>query len=768
MALSKFLCYFFYSDSTRTNNSKHTASHGPENSVDIQRYTRYALSIAITGVFLAHVIGLFTVPFIDTLEHQAYDARLKLTLTEATEKQVVIIDIDEKSLGELGHWPWNRNIMAHIVDNLFDYYRIKTIGFDIVFAEADEDEGAKILKQMASGPLKNDEAFIREYSDAMSILQRDITFARSLENRKTIMGFVLDTDTRKGTLPEPVAVLEQSVKGRIPFIKPQGYTANLDILQQSAYSGGFFDNPLLDADGVFRRMPLLQEFEGTLHESLALAVARTAMESPRLELIVESSPDNNNEVLLEWLKIGDVVIPVDDRAGILVPYVGPQKSFDYISAIDILNRQYPAEKLKDKIALFGATAPGLLDLRTTPLEATFPGIEIHANIVQGILDQTIMHQPGYSAGFEFLMLLVIGLILTFLLPLLLPLWGLLASVTVLALIVISNIAVWQLYQLVLPIASPLLLIVLIFTLQMTYGFFVETRGKRQLAYLFGQYVPPELVDEMSKNMDEIKLDGEIREMTVLFTDVRNFTHISESMEPEELTRLINGFLTPITRVIHQQRGTIDKYMGDAVMAFWGAPLEDQQHALHALQAAMQITEGIKELKPEFEARGWPEIKIGISVNTGEMNVGNKGSQFRVDYTILGDAVNLGSRLEGLTKVYGVDIIVGENTRHAVPEFEFRELDRVKVKGKDKPVAIYEPLGLIENVDKEVRKNLKQFHLGLKHYRNRRWDDAEQEIFTLSRAEPDRKIYQIYLDRIIRFRKNPPPENWDGSISFSRK
>jgi len=204
------------------------------------------------------------------------------------------------------------------------------------------------------------------------------------------------------------------------------------------------------------------------------------------------------------------------------------------------------------------------------------------------------------------------------------------------------------------------------------------------------------------------------------------------------------------------------------MAFWGAPLEDQQHARHALTAAMEMIQRLNELKAEFEARGWPEIKIGVGINTGEMNVGNKGSEFRVDYTVLGDAVNLGSRLEGLTKVYGVDIIVGENTRHAVPEFEFRELDRVKVKGKDKPVAIYEPLGLLETIDKSVRIDLRRFHLGLKHYRARHWDDAEQEIFTLSRTDPQRKIYQIYLDRIIQFRKQPPPEDWDGSFTHITK
>ena len=269
-------------------------------------------------------------------------------------------------------------------------------------------------------------------------------------------------------------------------------------------------------------------------------------------------------------------------------------------------------------------------------------------------------------------------------------------------------------------------------------------------------------------MEEINLDGEIKHMTVLFSDVRNFTTISESMEPKELTELINGFLTPITEVIHHQRGTIDKYMGDAVMAFWGAPLDDPQHALHALNAAMQMIERMHALREEFAARGWPEIKIGVGVNTGDMNVGNKGSEFRVDYTVLGDAVNLGSRLEGLTKTYGVDIIVGENTRYEVPEYEYRELDRVRVKGKDKPVAIFEPLGLLENVDKSVRKDLKRFHLGLKHYRSRHWDEAEREIFALSSMDKERRIYQIYLDRIMLYRENPPPDDWDGSFTHTTK
>ncbi len=734
----------------------------------IQSYIRYALSIALTIVFLLHVGEILNIPLLNSLENQAYDTRLNFPLPAKQEKQVVIVDIDEESLGKLGRWPWNRDVMANIIDSLFDHYQIGEIGFDIVFAEEDIDEGGRILDAMSTGSLADNQAFLDEYDRVRASLQRDAIFAASLANRPTIMGFVLDSDTFKGQLPEPVAELDEQTKASLPFIKPKGYTANLDVLQQSAYGGGFFDNPLLDEDGVFRRVPLLQDYEGQLHESLALALTRASIGSPDIELVVEPNPKNPREIFLEWVKIGDILIPVDEQGGVLVPYIGKQRSFDYIPASDVLDKSVEIERLKDKIVLFGTSAPGLLDLRTTPLESRYPGVEIHANIIQGILDGRVLHQPGYTMGLEFMILLVLGLMLTFLLPLLSALWGIIISSSMVSLLIATNLMAWNQYQLVLPIATPVMLTILLFTLQMIYGFFIESRAKRQIASMFSHYVPPELVEELSNNMQEITTDGEIKNMSVLFSDVRNFTSISESMDPKELTELINGFLTPITEIIHDQRGIIDKYMGDAVMAFWGAPLDDPQHALHAINAAMIMTERMKALREEFHKRGWPEIKIGVGVNTGDMNVGNKGSTFRVDYTILGDAVNLGSRLEGLTKEYGVDIIVGEATRYAVPEYEYRELDLVKVKGKDKPVAIYEPLGLLEMVDKSVRQDLKRFHLGLKHYRARNWDQAEREIFALSSLDKERKIYQIYLDRIMAFRENPPGADWDGSHTFTTK
>ena len=733
----------------------------------MQRIIRYALSLVLTLLFLLHVGEVLNIPILTSLENQAYDARLKITLPMDVDKQVVIVDIDEKSLDEIGQWPWNRNILAKINDVLFDYYQIKAIGYDIVFAEEDIDEGAKLLNTMAQGSLQDDPEFIEEYHRVMPSLQHDLRFAETLKDRKTVMGFVMDTDTIKGELPSAITELDKNTLDKLAIHKAKGYTANLKSLQASAFSGGFFNNPLLDDDGVFRRVPLLQTYENELHESLALALTRAATGSAAIEMVVETNQDSD-DLFLEWVTIGEIAIPVDHNSGVLVPYIGKQKSFEYIPATDVLNKRSDKDVLNGKIILFGTSAPGLLDLRTIPLEPAYPGVEVHANIIQGILDGRILHAPGYTKGFEFILITFIGILLTFTLPMLSALYSTLVIVGSIVLLISTNFYAWTNAQLVLPIAAPVLLVVLLFALQMTYGFFVESRGKRQLAHLFGQYVPPELVEEMSLKMEEINLDGEMREMSVLFSDVRGFTTISESLQPKELTDYINAFLTPITKVIHDNRGTIDKYMGDAVMAFWGAPLEDDQHALHALNAAIGIVERMKSLREEFSEKHWPEIYVGVGVNTGHMNVGNKGSEFRVDYTILGDAVNLGSRLEGLTKIYGVDIITSEFTRHAVPEYEYRELDKVRVKGKDRPVSIYEPLGLLENISKDERKLLKQFHTAIKQFRAQNWDAAEREIFALSQLEPDRKIYKIYLDRIMFYRKHPPGEDWDGSFTHTSK
>ncbi len=736
-----------------------------------QKFFRYGLGFLITFILFANASGIIPLRFVDTLENLSYDFRLKLSLPSEIDKKVVIIDIDEKSLAQIGQWPWERNVLGDIVDNLFDYYSINVLGFDILFAEKDEDPSDKILSQLSNSSISNSKEFQRIIKRNYNIMHRDETLAKSLKNRNTVLGIIFthqEKDLSKGALPPSIPQFTPEIIESFSFLEAIGYTANINTLQKNAAAGGFFDNPLIDNDGVFRRVPLLQSFNGKLYPSLALEITRASLKNNAIKLGYGSSDEYEGSKSLEWVYVGEIAIPVDEYSAVMVPYVGPQKTFDYISASDILNKSIPKEKLKDKIAIFGTSAAGLLDLRTTPLESAYPGVEVHANIIQGILDQTIKHKPEYMIGFEILLIFILGIILTIILPMLSPMWSTISSLLSIAIILLLDNYAWHELMVIMPIASPLILVVLLFMMNMSYGFFIESRGKRQLTHLFGQYVPPDLVDEMSRNLKEINLDGEIRNMTVLFTDVRGFTSISENMGPKELTTYINAFLTPLTEVIHKNRGTIDKYMGDAIMAFWGAPLKDPRHGRNAMNAAMDMLQAIKKLNTDFKAKGQPEIKIGIGINTGEMNVGNKGSEFRVDYTVLGDAVNLGSRLEGLTKNYGVDFIVNESTRHMVPEFEYRLLDSVRVKGKKKPVTIYEPVDLVENVDKSERTRIKEFHHALKLYKQQNWDSAEQTLFQLSQQEPQRLIYQIYLDRIAFFRNNPPEESWDGVFTHTSK
>ncbi len=735
--------------------------------MDLHRYIRYGTGLALTAVFLLHTGNVLKIPFLEALERQAYDTRMILMPPQSRERQVVIVAIDERSLDALGRWPWTRDVIGSIVDNLFDHYGVSSMGFDVVFAEADEDATAAWLQKLAEGPLKDDSAFQLEYASIAGTLRRDDRLARSLRNRKTVLGYIFGSGARKGALPAPIAAADGMPASAIPFLKADGYTANLAALQAAAASGGFFDNPLLDDDGVYRRVPLLQEFNGRLYPSLSLAVVQSTLGSTDLELVGRSSADDR-QAFLEWLRIGDLLIPVDEHAGVLIPYHGKQRSFTYVPAVDVLKETADLANLKGKIAVFGASAPGLLDLHTTPVEPAFPGIEIHANVIQGILDQTLMHRPGYLPAVELLLLLTTGVLLTFVLPVLSPWQALVATAAAAALLFTGGLLAWHNLQLVVAFATPTALVLALFTLHTSYGFFVETRRRRQLARMFGKYVPPELVDEMCRTMPEVRVDGEMREMSVLFSDVHHFTAISEHMEPRQLTQLLNAILTPITEAIHEQRGTIDKYMGDAVMAFWGAPVEDVDHAEHALAAALDIVRRIKELGPVFRSRGWPDIRIGIGINTGAMNVGNKGSEFRVDYTVIGDAVNLGSRLEGLTRMYGVDIIAGENTRRAAGSYAFRELDRVRVKGRDAPIGIYEPLGPAGAIAPAARADLERFHQALESYRNRRWDAAEHGIAALSEAEPSRRIYRIYLERIAHFRECPPPGDWDGTFEHVSK
>jgi len=730
--------------------------------------------LIIVIAFLLHVVGPYPLPFFERLENQLYDTRLKLAMPRTVDPRIVIVDIDEKSLAREGHWPWGRDRLAQLVDTLFEHYHIAVLGFDVVFAERDEGSGLMVLEQLAAKQLQQDAQFLAVLEKVRPDLQRDRVFAESLHGRPVILAYYFQpsradgVSTETGLLPEPVADLGGPDVSKLPLVKAFGFGANLGDLQHAAASAGYFDNPLVGSDGVYRRVPLVQTYKGNLYESLSLAVTRVLLGSPPVEMVIEYEGSGQTKPVVEWLQINGLRIPVDEQGAALVPYRGRQGSFPYVSAAQVLSQDAPVDLLQGAIVLVGTTAPGLLDLRSTPVQNVYPGVEIHANLIAGFLDGTIKHKPGFTVGIEFVTLVLIGLVLSLCLPRLSALWSLMCIFTVVAVAVGVNLYAWKAGNIVVPLGSSLMLTLTLFVVHMSYGFFVEGRTRRYLTRLFGQYVPPELVDEMSKKPSDFGLAGESREMTVLFSDVRDFTTISEGLPPNQLTQLMNEILTPMTAIVHKHRGTIDKYMGDAIMAFWGAPLRDDNHPRHALEAALEMIAGLSEIQEKFKTRGWPEVRMGIGLNTGMMNVGNMGSQFRMAYTVFGDAVNLGSRLEGLTKQYGVSLIVSESVKAQAPDFVFRELDRVRVKGKDEPITIFEPLGPKESLDVITQEEIQAYQQALAFYRKQDWHIAHCRFEDLHTKAPDRKLYGIYLERICHFRTDPPGSGWDGVYIHTAK
>lgn len=731
---------------------------------------RVSMGLAIVLIFLLHNLGYMHFDFIDRIENFAYDGRLNLTMPRGVDHRIVIVDIDEKSLLEQGRWPWSRNKLAQMMDNLFDHYKISVLGFDVVFAEKDESSGYKTLEKMGQEQLRGDASFNQALEKIKPTLDYDQMFANSIKGRKIVMGYYFQLGSGKpggvGLLPKPVFPAGSFDPNHI-FVTGHSYGANLPILQQGAFSAGHF-NPDVDRDGISRRIAMVEKFEGdgALYESLSLGVARAYLGVDKVDAVYV--PSGADFTVLEGLKIGNKSIPVDDYARALIPFRGPQGSFPYVSASDVLNKKVDPKILNGAIVLVGTTAPGLLDLRASPVESVYPGVEMHANMVAGILDQNIKESPAYMDNVELLLLFVLGLALALALAILSPLWGTVWATAAMGGTLGLNFWLWTSKGLSMPIVTLWLMMTGLYLFNMSYGFFVESRAKRQMTGLFGQYVPPELVDEMAKDPTAISLEGDSREMTVLFTDVRGFTTISEGLDPKELSQLMNEYLTPMTYVIHKYRGTIDKYMGDAIMAFWGAPLPDPDHAKHALQAAIGMIEELKVVNKAFEAKGWAHIRIGVGLNTGTMTVGNMGSTFRMAYTVMGDAVNLGSRLESITKQYGVNIIVSEYTKAKVPDYVYRELDKIQVKGKNEPVSIFEPIGLVGSVDSATLEELERYHHAVELFKKQKWDEAEA-IFKELQAKNDLYLYrEVYLHRIAEYRIEPPGKDWDGVYIWKTK
>ncbi len=740
----------------------------------INSIVRAGLGLGIVALVLLYYVADFRsserggLLFLQRLELQAYDLRLLATMPEKIDPRIVIIDVDEKTLAAEGRWPLSRDRWVKLLTNLFETYKAKVVGFDVLFTEPDTSSGLTKLEELAKTELKDDAAFRERLEVLRPTLDYDRQFAETIKKYPVVLAFAgvsegANRELQIGHLPLPVFSTDKNKK--VAAIEIDGYSGNLKNLQEAAAATGHII-PRVDFDGVIRRIPSVVNFQTGYYESLAIAIYRTYLDNEPMRVVTRADEGDGIPKLKELI-IRDAVIPLDHQGTTLIPYRGKSPMFRYISATDVMRGKLTPGELAGKIAVVGTSAQGLFDLRNTPVGEVYPGVETHANMLSGFLDNQLKKRPELELAISAVIVLILGIPLAILLVKMNPLVSTLTIIGTVAAYMAFNFYWWgQGY--VLPLAIPLLMILALFVLNMAYGFFVEARSKRAITGIFGTYVPKELVAQMAENPEAYTTKGESRDMTVLFSDVRNFTSISEGLSPTELTAMMNDYLTQMTESIQTTRGTIDKYIGDAIMAFWGAPLADPKHPENALTSAMQMQQRVKDMGPDYVKRGWPKLEIGVGLNCGMMNVGDMGSSFRRAYTVMGDHVNLASRLEGLTKEYGVGILVSENIVKAVESAIYREIDRVRVKGKLEPVTIYEPAGFKTDVVNQEIDEIDRFHRALDKYRAQAWDEAEAALRALSHADPKRKVYLLYLSRIRELREKPPGDNWDGVFTFTHK
>jgi adenylate cyclase len=722
-----------------------------------------ALGLGLTLLFAWSQFS--AIPLLKALEQRVeslvYDLRLNATLPERNpdDQRIVIVDIDEQSLAAEGRWPWPRDKIAALTERLFAA-GVAVVGYDIFFSEAERNSAAEVVQQL-QGDGGN-----RPLIDALTPLapqfDHDARLADALRGHDVTLGYLFHDEqtTPVGALPQPLLTLTQEAAHRSGIKAMSNYTATLPQLQEAAASSGFVTT-WRDPDGIIRRVPMIIRHGNEVYGSLSLNVAKLYLLID--EIGVKTAPVGDFDAV-EKITLGGeggATIPTDGHGFALVPYSGRAGSFPYLSASDVLKGNFKPEALEGGIVLIGATAVGISDLVATPVENIYPGVEVHATMIRAILDNRFPSQPSWAAGANLITTLALGIVLALLLPQLPPLWLFATGAVIAAGLSAGNLWLWQEKGLALALAWPLLLIVALIALNISHGYLRENRKRSQLKSIFGQYIPPQLVESMGEDMSDFGFEGESREMTVLFADIRGFTTLSEKLSPAELRALLNRYFTHMTGIIFDHHGTIDKYVGDMIMAFWGAPLRDPNHARRAIEAALEMLRKTDELRPQLLAEGYPNIDIGIGLNSGLMNVGDMGSSYRRAYTVLGDNVNLGSRIEGLSKFYGARLVVGEATRAGQEGFIFRHLDLVKVKGKTAGVNVYEPLCLKSEATPELLQELALHEQGLSAYRNQYWELAQQSFATLARQHPAAHLYPLYLERIRELQRRPPNAEWDG-------
>jgi len=723
----------------------------------LRRWRRILFGVLIVSVFVLHGARIVTLPGLDVVERNLYDSRVRWTMPGGIDDRIVILDIDEKSLAEFGRWPWNRARMARITDQLFDRYGVASLGYDVVWAESETQQWATLLADTGTTAVPE---------DLLTRIDTDTVFARSLAERPVTLGYYFTNERnaqRKNVLPKPVLTPNELPVTTTAGANWSGFTGNVAALMEGGTIGGH-TNSLREADGVIRRVPMLIRHGGGYYESLSLAMVRQLFGGEPVRPVIAKTDGYKR---LEAVAVGPLRIPVDGEIATWVSFRGPAFSFRYISLGDVLAGRVASEALLGKIALIGTSAPGLGDNRATATDEIMPGVEVHANMIAAMLDQNLREQPAYISGLDVAQVGILGLLAVLIFAVATPTVGLVGFIALCSAAAGINLLAWN-DKLILPLGTALVLLIVLYTVFSAWGFFAEGRAKRQLSSMFGQYVPPKLVAEMAKDPGHYSMESRDAELTVLFSDLRGFTGISEQLDARQLAAYINEYLSRMSAVISAHDGTLDKFIGDAIMAFWGAPVDDADAAGNAVRAAIGMQVEAQKLNAEFLAAGLPYFQIGIGLNSGPMRVGDMGSRLRRAYTVMGDAVNLGSRLEGITKTYDVGILIGETTRALVPDCTCRLVDRVRVKGREAAVEVFEPLGETASLSAETIKAAETWNALMAAYFAMEWDVAETLLAKARKLSTPQGLIDLYAERITYARQSPPAAGWDGVTTFSTK
>jgi adenylate cyclase len=685
---------------------------------------------------------------------------------------VRIVDVDDESLRRFGQWPWPRTLFARTVDRLAEA-DAGVVAFDVVFSEPDRMAPANFL---ATWQDHLDSERLR--GELEQLPDPDILLSASMAKTRTVTGFVLRPEP--GLRKPATKWGDGATLGDDPraFVKNfAGALTTQPVLEAGAQGNGSV-NYLPDADNIVRRVGLFYGLDGELYPSLAAEAIRLASEAPSYDY--QSSGASGILAFGEptgivAVRLGQPVVPTDADGTIRLYDTGHQ-SRRFLPAWQILDGSFDADAISGHIVLIGTSAPIIGDLVSTPLQPVMAGVEVHAQVIEQILSGQFLQRPDWIVGAELLYLIVFGAVLL----VAIRYAGAFLSLAIMlgaagAAFGISAVSFRQAGLLLDPLYPSV--VALLLYLSGTYlGYRRTEREKRFVREAMGRYLAPALVEQVIRHPEKLKLGGDLRELTVLFSDIRGFTRIAEQLDPEALTRLVNRFLTPLTRIIQNSRGTVDKYMGDCVMAFWNAPLDVRDHGREAVAAALEIREALyrlnEDLKIEGDRAGVEPIVLaaGIGLNSGRARVGNMGSEQRLAYSAIGDTVNIASRLEGLSRIYGVDIVLGEETARQAEGFALLELDLVRVKGRDAPLRVYTVLGDGRVTITHHFDMLSKHHDAmLAAYRSRNWAAAREALLACRPIEASLAgLYDLYERRIARYERSPPPDDWDGVFTATTK